>query len=74
MTIIAPITSQHTEKVFPIEVLITKENAEIEKTSKVLLNQIRAVDKERLIKRIGRLDEETVEKVNEALKVSLGLI
>ena len=74
MTIIAPITSQHTEKVFPIEVLITKENAEIEKTSKVLLNQIRAVDKERLIKRIGRLDEDTVEKVNEALKVSLGLI
>ncbi len=73
MTIVAPITSQHTEKVFPIEVLLTKENAEIERTSKVLLNQIRAVDKERLIKRVGRLNEETVERVNDALKISLGL-
>ncbi len=73
ITIIAPITSQHTEKVFPIEVLLTKENAEIEKISKVLLNQIRAVDKERLIRRVGRLNEETVEKVNDALKISLGL-
>ncbi len=73
MTIVAPITSQHTDKVFPIEVLLTKDNAEIEKVSKVLLNQIRAVDKERLIKKVGRLNEETVEKVDYALKISLGL-
>ncbi len=74
MTIVAPITSQHTEKVFPIEVLITKENAEIEKVSKVLLNQIRAVDKERLIRRVGKLNEETLEKVDYALKISLGIL
>ena len=73
LTIIAPITSQHTEKVHPIEVLLTKENSGIEKKSKVLLNQIRAIDKQRLIKRLSQVDEMTTMKIDEALKISLGL-
>jgi mRNA interferase MazF len=39
-----------------------------------LLNQIRAVDRMRLIKRLGVVNAETMEQVDEAIKISLGLI
>src|SRR3989344_1726209 len=73
ITIIAPLTSQNIDKVYPIEVLLTRENSGVEKDSKVLLNQIRAIDKQRLLKRVGRVHEEAMEKINEAIKISLGL-
>ena len=71
ITIIAPITSQHLEKIYPIEVLLTEGG--LEKESKVLLNQIRAIDKIRLVKKLGRIKPETIHLVDEALKISLGL-
>ena len=74
LTIIAPITSQNTDKVYPIEVLLTKSNSGLEKNSKVLLNQIRAIDKIRLIKKLGKVDKETLSKIDESIKISLGLI
>ncbi|HIH11712.1 TPA: type II toxin-antitoxin system PemK/MazF family toxin [Candidatus Woesearchaeota archaeon] len=73
ITIVAPITSQNTEKIYPIEVLLTKENSGVEKRSKVLLNQIRSIDKERLVKQTGKVDSETKEKIDQAIKISLGL-
>ena len=39
-----------------------------------LLNQIRAVDRLRFIKRLGAIDEQTLERIDEAIKISLGLI
>ncbi len=73
ITIIAPLTSQNIDKIYPIEVLIKKEIFKLDKDSKVLLNQIRAVDKMRLIKKLSKLDNETMIKVDEALKISLDL-
>ena len=73
ITIIAPITSQNLEKVYPIEVLLIR-TAGLEKNSKVLLNQIRAIDKRRLMKKLGRVDIETMAKVDAAMRISLGLI
>lgn len=73
ITIIAPVTSQHLERVYPIEVLLTRDNSRLTKESKVLLGQIRAIDKQRLVKKVGKLDEETIGLVNEALKISLSL-
>lgn len=73
ITIIAPLTSQNLYKIYPIEVLIKKEIFKLDKDSKVLLNQIRAVDKSRLIKKLSKLDNETMIKVDEALKISLNL-
>jgi mRNA-degrading endonuclease toxin of MazEF toxin-antitoxin module len=43
-------------------------------TSIALLNQIRAIDWVRLVKRLGAIDLETVERVDEAIKLSLGLV
>ncbi len=74
ITIIAPLTSQIKEKVYPFEAFLPKERTGLIKDSCALLNQIRAIDKVRLVKKIGRLDDNGIEKVNEALKVSLGLV
>ena len=73
ITIIAPITSQLKEKLYPFEAQLPKEYTGLSKDSKVLMNQIRAVDKERLIKRVGTVKEELLEDVNKALRISLGL-
>jgi len=40
----------------------------------VLLEQIRTIDKQRLQKKITELDDRIMAKVNEALRISLGLI
>ncbi len=74
ITIIAPVTSKNLENIYPIEVLLLRKNSGLEKNSKILLNQIRAIDKKRLIKRIGKIDNETLSKLDEALKISLGLL
>ena len=74
ITIIAPITSQNIGKIYPIDVFLAKRGSGLEKDSKVLLNQIRATDKKRLIKRIGKIDNETMNKINNSIKISLGII
>ena len=72
ITIIAPITSQRVEKIFPFEVFLFKGKG-LDKDSKVLLNQIRAIDNARLVKKIGKLDSQTVIKINDAIRISLGV-
>ena len=42
--------------------------------SVVLLNQIRPVDKERLVRRLGAIRPDTLRKVDRALQISLGLV
>ena len=74
ITIIAPITSQNIEKVYPIEVLLLQRISGLEKNSKVLLNQIRAIDKRRVIKKLGRVDKETMAEIDNSIKISLGLV
>jgi len=42
--------------------------------SAILLVQVRTVDKQRLIKRLGAVDPSTMQRVDEAILISLGLI
>ena len=74
ITIIAPITSQNLDKIYPVEVLLHRKESGLEKDSKALLNQIRAIDKKRLVKKLGNIDEETLDKIDDAIRISLGLI
>ncbi len=74
MTIIAPVTSQKLENIYHFEVLMTRRTSGLKKDSKALLNHLRAIDKTRLIRKLGRLERETLEQVDEAIKVSLGLL
>lgn len=74
ITIVATITSTVRFPLNPVHVLIASdESTGLAVTSVALLNQIRAVDRRRLIKRLGVVDAKTVEGVEEAIKISLGL-
>lgn len=73
VTIIAAITSKIFEKEFPTNIFIKKENSRLDKDSTILLNQIRTIDNSRLIKKVGSLDDLILEKVDNALKISLSL-
>ena len=74
ITIVAAITSQFDETLYPTEVLIQPPEGGLTTNSVVLLNQIRSIDKKRLIKRLGTLNVETMEQVNQAIQISLGII
>jgi mRNA interferase MazF len=73
ITIVAAVTSHFEEPLYPTEVLIPLGEGGINVGSVVLLNQIRSVDKRRLIKRLGALKPLTMEEIDRALCVSLGL-
>jgi mRNA interferase MazF len=74
ITIVAPITSTVRFPLNPVHVLLTADPATgLSLTSVALLNQIRAVDRVRLVKRLGRIDDATMEQVDEAIGISLGL-
>jgi mRNA interferase MazF len=75
LTIVAPITSTVRFPLTPVHVLLAADRATGSSVVSVaLLNQIRAVDKLWLIKRLGAVDQETLKRVDEAMKVSLGLV
>ena len=71
--IVAPISSGSTDKTYPFEVLLQAAEAGLPKASKVLLDQIRTVDKQRLGSRIGALTSQRMEEVNRAIRLSLAV-
>ena len=74
VTIVAAITSYKGEKLYPTEVLIKASETDLQRDSVVLLNQVRTIDKKRLLKKIGRAEGETMGRVNLALEISFGLV
>lgn len=73
LTIAAPLTSKYDAELYPTEVLVKAPEGGLKTDSVVLLNQIRAVDKRRLGRRLGTLHPSTILLVNEALAISVGL-
>jgi len=74
ITIVAALTSQFEEPLYPTEVLVRVSEGSLEVDSVILLNQIRSTDKKRLIKRLGILKQETMGRIDRALQISLGLV
>ena len=72
-TIIAAITSRIKRAKLPTHIAISAIRYQLEKDSVILLEQVRTIDKQRLKERIAHLDDETMEKVENALMISLGL-
>jgi len=72
-TIVAPITSKSFKKEYPTNVIIKKEESRLSLDSTILLNQIKTIDKLRIIKKISFLDNFTMNKVDRAIKVSLAV-
>ncbi len=73
VTIVAAITSKIYEKEFPTNIFISKKDSGLDKDSTILLNQIRTIDKTRVIKKIGLLDLQLMHKVDLAIRISLGI-
>lgn len=75
ITIVAAITSKfNPARLYPTEVLIPAGEAGLTVDSVVLLNQIRSVDKVRLVSLVGSVKPQTMEQVERAIKISLGLL
>ncbi len=74
ITIVAAITSQVEERLYPTEVLARPPEGGLGKDGAVLLNQIRSIDRRRLLRRLGKLKPETMRHVDRALLLSLGVV
>lgn len=73
ITIVAAITSKFTEPPYPTEVILEPQGGALPLRSAVLLNQIRSVDRQRLVKRLGRAPAETMQRIDRAVMISLGI-
>ncbi|WP_010246038.1 type II toxin-antitoxin system PemK/MazF family toxin [Acetivibrio cellulolyticus] len=74
-TVIASaITSQINKAKLPTHIELSAKDYGLPKDSVILLEQIRTIDKKRLREKIGHLDDELMERVNDALSVSFGLV
>ena len=74
VTIVAAITSKFDDERYPTEVLIGAGEAGLKHDSVIVLDQIRTVDKRRLIKKLGKVSPITLKRADTALKISVGLI
>ena len=67
-TIIAPVTSVLTKSKLPTHI-----DLPLFKDSVVLMEQIKTIDKRRLKRLIATVDEDTMNKIDNAIKISLGI-
>ena len=71
--IAAAITSQIKKAKLPTHIEVDARNYGLSKDSVILLEQVRTIDKKRLKEKIGFIDAQLMDKVNEALSISFGL-
>jgi mRNA interferase MazF len=74
ITIVAAITSRFEEPTYPTEIVVRAPEGGLEVDGVVLLNQIRSIDKRRLVRRMGALKPERMRKVEQAMLISLGIV
>ena len=70
---ILPITSKKLERVYPFEVFLSKGMANLPKNSKVKADQIRTLDKSRLVTLIGKLGKGEMARIEKAIKIHLAI-
>ncbi|MBP1553488.1 MAG: type II toxin-antitoxin system PemK/MazF family toxin [Oscillospiraceae bacterium] len=71
--IAAAITSKQDKTSLPTHISVKGESCGLAKDSVVLLEQIRTIDKQRLREKTGRLSNEDIIRLNNALNISFGL-
>ncbi|MGX8797394.1 type II toxin-antitoxin system PemK/MazF family toxin [Fusibacter sp. JL298sf-3] len=72
--IIAAITAKIAKAKLPTHVEVEASKVGLIKDSVILLEQVRTIDKTRLIQKLGQLDDDVMTLVDQALIVSLGLL
>lgn len=71
--ICAAITSRMNKTKLPTHVELNRGSCDMIRDSVILLEQVRTIDKQRLKEKICHIDGELLQKVNEALMISLEL-
>lgn len=71
--IAAAITSQINKAKLPTHIEVDALRFGLSKDSVILLEQVRTIDKKRLKEKIGHLEGDLMDKVNDALGISFGL-
>ena len=74
VVIIAAITVRLLSRPYDTDVEVAPDESGLRVRSRIMLNQIRTVDKQRLGRYVGAVDAETLAQVDEAIRISLGLI
>ncbi|MFR9310053.1 type II toxin-antitoxin system PemK/MazF family toxin [Hydrogeniiclostridium mannosilyticum] len=72
-TVIAAAITSRRKKRMPTHVLLMNREPGLYVNSRIMLEQIRTIDCTRLIRYIGSLDDDIMQKVDRAIMVSLGL-
>jgi mRNA interferase MazF len=72
LVVVVPVT-KNTAHLSPSHAVIPKGTARLTFTSKVVTEQIKAVDKQRIVRRLGSLSSVLLEQVERALKNTLAL-
>ena len=72
LVIVVPLTT-NTARLSPSHVLIPQGEADLGQESKVLTEQIRAMDKQRLVSRIGTLSDRFLRLIEQAIRNSLDM-
>jgi len=70
---ILPLTSKNLRTIYPFEVFLSQGHANLPKDSKIKADQIRTLDKSRIIKRIGALDKKDLDAIDRAMNIHLAL-
>jgi mRNA interferase MazF len=70
---ILPVTSKNLKRIYPFEVFLSKGSGNLPKDSKVKADQIRTLDKRRIIRVIGKLRKGEIDEIEKALKIHLAL-
>lgn len=74
-TTVAPITTHGVPgPEYDTDVMLSASTTSLKRNSKVLLGQITTIQKSLLGQRVGRLDDETMDDVETALLIALGMI
>lgn len=71
--LVAAITSKKTDHVYPFEALIEPPEGGLSVRSKASLMQLRSIDKRRIVGSYGSVSCETMNKLEEALRIATGL-
>lgn len=72
-TLICPVTTNIFQKAEILRVNMSKNEAGLKQRSAILVDQLRAIDNKRLVKRLGRLNKSSRERLIDNLKVIMEL-
>jgi mRNA interferase MazF len=72
-TIICPLTTNVILESEILRVHLKKSKFGLKQDCDIMIDQVRAIDNKRLVKRVGEVDNSTAEKIRENLKIVLDL-